>query len=91
VSEQAELFSRYDLVMPDGDYDAGDDFATLTFGANYYFIPRSHALKFTGDVMIFLDRQSESASLVLPTTGQGLLASDARGQFVVRLQMLAVF
>jgi hypothetical protein len=91
VTEQTELFGRYDIVMPDDAYPAGDDFATLTLGVNHYFIPRSHALKFTGDVLIFLDRQSGSSSLVLPSTGQGLLASDASGQLSVRLQMLVVF
>jgi hypothetical protein len=91
VTEQTELFGRYDLVMPDGDRPFGSDFGTVTLGANHYIIPRSHALKFTGDVMLFLDRQSESASLLGPNTGQGLLASADRGQFVVRLQMQVVF
>jgi hypothetical protein len=91
IAEQTELFGRYDIVIPDDDRTNGEDFQTVTLGANYYFIPRSHALKLTGDVMIFLDRQSDSASIVMPNTGQGLLASDGRGQFVGRVQMQLVF
>jgi hypothetical protein len=91
LTEQTELFGRYDIVMPDDDRPAGEDFATITAGLNYYIVPRSHALKLTGDVMYFLDRQSEAASLVAPNTGQGLLASDDRGQFVIRMQMQLVF
>lgn len=91
VTEQTELFGRYDIVMPDADRLAGDEFSTITLGANHYIVPRSHAAKLSGDVVFFLDRQSESASLVLPSTAQGVLPSEERGQFAVRLQMQLVF
>jgi len=56
VTEQVELFGRYDGVF----YDSGsgtdgedeiDDQHFVTAGVNYYLSPESHAAKFTADVI----------------------------------------
>lgn len=91
IAEQTEVFARCDVLIPDGDQAASGTFTTLTIGANHYLLPRSHAAKVTGEVMVFLNRQSESSALVSANTGQGLLASGDRGQFVVRAQLQLVF
>lgn len=92
LTEKAELFARYDIVLPDGDRASGDDdFSTITAGMNYYFIEKSHAAKFTADVLYFLDAQSDSSSLVSRNTGIGLLPDAEDGQVAVRLQFQLLF
>lgn len=92
VSEQAEVFARYDVVVPDGDRTGGNDaFNTITVGGNYYISPKSHAVKFTGDLIYFINAQGDAASIVAPNSGQNLLASPDDGQFGVRLQMQVMF
>lgn len=93
VSEKAELFARYAHIFPDNDRSGGnDDFAAITGGLNWYFIPKSHAVKFTGEVNWYPDTQSKSASIVkAPDTGIGLLADNDGQQFTVGLQMQLLF
>ncbi|MDX2119047.1 MAG: hypothetical protein SFY96_12775 [Planctomycetota bacterium] len=69
VSEQAEIFARYEGIFADSEstgVGAGNeldpsDFHFLTVGANYYIIPDSHAAKVTADAVISLN---ENAGLV---------------------------
>lgn len=92
VQEQTELFARYDVVIPDDDDDNGGDddpFNTLTAGVNYYFIPRSHAAKFTADFAYFFDEMADSG--VSPNSNVGLLPSDDDGNWALRLQMQILF
>ncbi len=92
VSEQAELFARYDAVIPDSDRGANDDmFNTLTAGVNYYVSPKSHVAKITADVMYYVDAQADSSSIVPAMASMPLLASPDDGQFSVRLQFQLVF
>lgn len=92
VSEQAELFGRWDAVMPDSDRGANDDmFNTVTVGANYYVSPKSHVAKITADLLYFIDAQADSASLISASSSTPLLASSDDGQFSVRLQFQLVF
>ncbi|KAA0216785.1 MAG: hypothetical protein DYG94_06020 [Leptolyngbya sp. PLA3] len=93
VSEKAELFARYTHLVPDDDRTGGhDDFAAVTGGLNWYFIPSSHALKFTGEVTWYPDPQADSASLVkAPDTAIGLLGDSDGGQFTLGLQMQLLF
>lgn len=90
LSERWELFGRYDHVMPDNNRGARDgDFGTITAGINFYVIPRSHAVKFTGDVQYYLDDPGES---IAPTNaGRNLLADTGDGQCAVRLQFQLIF
>jgi hypothetical protein len=88
VTDQAELFARYDGVYAD---DAnGDDFHVLTVGVNYYVSPRSHAFKLTADVQYYFDAEGDSA-LVSPTTSTNLLADTETGQVAARVQGQIVF
>jgi hypothetical protein len=89
VSPDWELFGRYDVVVPDDDRSTGDNFSTVTLGVNHYFVPESHAAKFSADVLLFLDQQSDS--IAGSSTLTGLLPSDADSQWAVRLQMQLVF
>lgn len=92
VSEQAELFGRWDAVIPDSDRGANDDmFNTITAGVNYYLSPKSHVAKFTADVLYFIDAQADSSSVVSANTGVPLLASPDDGQFGVRVQFQIMF
>jgi hypothetical protein len=69
VSEQAEIFARYEGIFADSEVTgvgAGNeldpsDFHFVTVGANYYIIPDSHAAKVTADAVISVN---ENAGLV---------------------------
>jgi hypothetical protein len=91
-SDNTELFARYDVAIPDDERASdADPFNTLTIGVNHYFIPSSHAAKFTADVVWFLDSPSETGGLVVPSTGVGLLPDSGDSQAALRLQMQIVF
>ncbi len=87
VSNQVELFGRYDALFP----DIGDEFNTLTAGVNYYISPRSHAVKFTGDITYYIDDTSGTPLLPGNNTGVGLLPETDGGEVALRLQMLIMF
>ncbi|MCC5785544.1 MAG: hypothetical protein JJU33_02450 [Phycisphaerales bacterium] len=82
IEEQWEVFGRYDGIFADSGRENSGDFNAITAGFTHYFIPQSHALKFTVDAQWFLDRQE--GSLLSPNNSQGLLASDRADQFNVR-------
>jgi hypothetical protein len=97
VTDQVELFGRWDAVffddnlLPDG---ADDDFHTLTFGGNYYFIPNSHAAKFTADVQWFLNEINAAASPIgdfAPSQRTAVVPSNKDDQFAFRFQMQLMF
>jgi hypothetical protein len=89
VAPDWELFGRYDIVVPDDDRTTDDNFNTVTLGVNHYFVPESHAAKFSADVLLFLDQQSNS--IAGASTLTGLLPSDQDSQWALRLQMQLVF
>ncbi|VAX41688.1 hypothetical protein MNBD_PLANCTO03-2106, partial [hydrothermal vent metagenome] len=91
ISAQTELFSRWDAVFPDDSRSSGEDFHTLTFGANHYFFPGSHAAKLTADVQWSLDDQVGSGSVVKVNEGIGLLPTTGDDQISFRLQMQVLF
>lgn len=90
VAPQAELFGRFEALLPDSSYAADDNFNVITGGVNYYFVPESHAAKFTFDVQYFIDNPTQSA-LAVPSTLGGLTSASDDGQFNVRAQMQLVF
>jgi hypothetical protein len=50
-SDQLEGFARYDIVIFDQDFIGTEDtFQAINVGVNYYFVPESHAAKFTADL-----------------------------------------
>ncbi len=93
VTDQFELFARWDAYFPDDELTTGDedDFHTLTFGGNYYFVAGSHAAKFTADVQWFLDEQETLVGLALPDHTTGTLPTSEADQWMIRLQMQLVF
>lgn len=95
ATDQLEPFIRYDGVFPDDDLAAnsGEDFHTLTVGANYYVAPESHAAKFTADLQWFFEPTTENA-LVSPVANGGLQtlqASAEDNQIALRLQFQLMF
>ena len=58
VSDQVELFARYDGLFLDDEtlpMGAEDTLNFLTFGGTYYFVPQSHAAKIIVDVVWAFD------------------------------------
>ncbi|MCC7388889.1 MAG: hypothetical protein IT431_08980 [Phycisphaerales bacterium] len=91
LTDRWELFGRWDAVFPDDSRSAGEDFHTLTVGANHYFFPGSHAAKFTADMQWFLDDQAGSGSIVRVNEGIGLAPTSEDDQLSFRLQMQLLF
>lgn len=101
VSEQVELFGRYDALYLDSDLRdlAGADrrhFHYLTAGFNYFLIPDSFSARFTADAVYsfnntaLLDALSpEPGGFNGPST-TGLLGSSD-GELLLRAQMTLVF
>ncbi len=90
VGPKWELFARYDLVMPDNERALDASFSTITFGANKYISPSSHAVKLTLDAQWFLDNQS-AQGLVTQNTLTGVLSSTERNQIALRAQLQLAF
>ncbi len=61
MSDQWEIFGRWDAMILDDNGEgliaaaADDTFNFVAFGANYYFVPESHAAKFTFEIGMALD------------------------------------
>lgn len=91
-TDKTEGFARFDMVLPDDESGVPDDeYSTLTFGVNHYFLEKSHAAKFTADVQWFFDAQSESSSLVPSIEGIGMRSTSEDGQVTLRLQFQLLF
>lgn len=93
VSDQDELFARWDVVMADeSNAPADEDFNALTFGWNHYMIPGSHAAKFTLDVNYYLDATADNAIVSTSSSGgHNLQSSSEDGQFGITAQMQILF
>ncbi len=97
VSDQVELFGRYDIVMLDDVLVAAgtdDNFQNITAGMNYYFVPESHAAKFTLDAIFAIDESTNIDSILgggsNDPSATGLLGlSDS--EFALRGQLTLVF
>lgn len=102
LTPQWELFGRFDAIWADSNLTsaaffgplpgADNDFYFLTGGVNYYFIPESHAAKFTGDVVYsFNDTTLGLATGALPQAITGFQGDVSDGEILLRLQMQLVF
>jgi Phosphate-selective porin O and P len=80
-----EIFARFDSISA----DVAEDFSTVTFGVNKYFIEGSQAAKFTVDVQLFLDEQMPS--LAPASSNNVLLSSGSDSQYGIRGQLQLVF
>ncbi len=84
-SDQWEGYARWDALIVDDDATAGqttneDWFNFLSFGANYYFVPESHAAKLTLEVGISLDETADLTGTA-GDTGAGPLGAANPGSF----------
>jgi hypothetical protein len=89
VSDDMELFARYDILLP-GDRDpGGEDFSAVTAGFNYYIVPNAQTFKFTANVIYYIGEQQDS--FAKPDTSIALLASPSDGQWAIQAQLQLVF
>lgn len=94
VTEQVELFGRWDVFFADSARGfVDDDMHFLTFGANYYMFPESHAVKASLEVLWALN---ETAGLGLPGSGGGFSQTSFLGQaddneVAIRAQVSVLF
>lgn len=97
LTDQFELFGRWDGIFFDDDalpQDADDDFHTLTFGGNYYFVPNSHAAKFSADIQWFLNEINATSTAIgsfAPSQKTAVVPSSEDDQFAIRFQMQLMF
>jgi len=97
-ADQWEGFARYDVVILDDILTApGTDntFQNVTVGLNYYFVPESHAAKFTFDATFALDDSTNIDALFGGTgtndpNASGLLGTSD-SEFMLRGQLTLVF
>ncbi len=101
LAEQWELFGRWDALFLDDTTvaaTADSDLHFLTFGVNYYFVPMSHAVKFTLDTVWSLNTTATAAGVGGTTGSFGadprltqLLGDGDDGEFVLRAQIGLAF
>ncbi len=93
-SDQWEGFARYDVTMLDDVLVAAgtdDNFQNVTFGFNYYFVPESHAAKFTLDASFALDESTNFDALGVAFPNQTNMLGNSDSEFTLRGQMTLVF
>lgn len=98
VSDQVEIFGRYDILMLDDVLvaaDSDDNYQGITVGMNYFLVPESHAAKITVDA-VYAPDESTNLDALLGGVGSndasvtGLLGlSDS--EFMVRAQLTLLF
>ena len=96
LTEQDELFARWDAIFSDSSVNtSGDDnYHTLTFGVNHYFVAGSHAAKFTGQVQWALSDQAGAntvSGFSTPNNQTDVLPTSQDSQFNIVAQMQLVF
>ncbi|MEM9372664.1 MAG: porin, partial [Planctomycetota bacterium] len=90
VTEQTELYARWDAVFSDSARGmTGDDFNSISFGVNHYLVPESHAAKLTLGAGFTLD--PTTTSIVSTSDGHNLLADSDDGQFSLIAQAQFLF
>ena len=90
VSESWELALGWSVLIPDTDRTGDDVFNTIQLGANYYFIPESHAVKGSIDFLYFVDKQS-TCDIAIPNSLTGLLATGEDSEWTLRAQIQLMF
>lgn len=98
LTDQFELFGRYDGIFLDSDRPgAEDDFNFAAIGFNYYFFPESHAVKATVDLLMSFDETVPSLTAI-NGLGQGgatsptsFLGQGDDTEFAIRAQASVLF
>ena len=78
-NDQFEGFARYDVIIFDEDFLGTEDtFNAVNVGINYYFVPESHAAKFTAELgWAFDDTQVGDPTVnSFPALGGGYLGNS---------------
>ncbi|MCB9837850.1 MAG: hypothetical protein H6813_00790 [Phycisphaeraceae bacterium] len=97
VSDDWELFGRFDMVSPDSNRANNDDFSTITLGANYYM--HGQAAKLSFDLCWYLN-ETDNNDLVNGTaagfgsalgSSLGLLPSAEKDMVAIRAQFQLLF
>jgi len=102
VTDQVELFGRWDSIfwdndLVDGNGDSLKNSHFLTAGLNYYLSPESQAAKVTVDAIYAFETSIDGSGAgdgheaVLPTGNYGLLGEPKDGEIAIRAQLQVVF
>jgi hypothetical protein len=101
LTEQIEAFARWDAIFLDDDRISGggidDDINFLTFGANYYVIPESHAIKASLELLWALNDTTAlwGTPAGLNSTNNASISSylgqDDDGEIAIRAQVGVLF
>lgn len=97
-NDQWEGFARYDVVVLDDILVAAgtdDNYQNVTVGFNYYFVPESHAAKFTVDASFAIDDSTNIDAIMGGVGSNDPSATGVLGlsdsEFALRAQMTLVF
>lgn len=106
VTDQVELFARWDAVLFDDEIlnsagEEAEDQHFITAGVNYYLSPESHAAKLSADVIWALESTADLYAAGDPANGIsagpiqdtrfGLLGTSEENEFALRLQFQVVY
>lgn len=92
-SDQLEGFLRYDIVVFDNNFGGSDEdtYQAVNVGINYYFVPESHAAKFTVDLgWAFDDTRGLGSETGGSPFGGGFLG-DSDGEFNLSFMLQFMF
>ncbi len=99
ITDDVDLFARYDLILPDSERAADSDFNVVTAGFNWYY--SGQAAKFTIQAAWYMDPTTETTAgnfggvgARTPDTGArnlGLLPSSEDDQIVISVQFQLLF
>ena len=85
VSTHFEVYSRFDMTIPDDDrLLEGDEFRTLTTGLNYYPLPHTDNIRLSTEFLYMFD--AEADSIVEPNIFNSVRESPDGNQWVIRSQ-----
>jgi hypothetical protein len=83
VSKHFEVYSRFDITIPDSDRPTEDDeFKTLTAGVNFYPFPHTDNIRLNTEALYMFD--AEANSIVEPNIFSSVRESAAGDQMVFR-------
>ena len=97
VTDDTELFARYDLILPDDARSDNDSFNALTFGMNHFL--HGHAARFTLQAQWYMDPTLDTEAGNFGNTGSrnpsstlfGVLPSSERDQVTITAQFMLLF
>ena len=94
VSDQVELFGRWDGIFWDDDAADRDDNHFISAGVNYYISPESHAVKFTGQLTWALNETAfddGTGTFVSGFSNNSILGQAEDDEITLGFQMQVMF